>query len=165
MKFIDKNGKLFGKISLVDIVAILAVVAIVIGGTWTVFGNQIKDVAAPNVEMTVTMRVWGTFPNMADELLKSDRRLVSGSSFVEGAKIESMTIEEYRNMMPTADGRIVEALDPVKVDVIVVVKSTVAKGTATPRIGNQEVRVARNFILKTQTCEFTARVESVVFGE
>ena len=67
--------------------------------------------------------------------------------------------------MTTADGRIVDALDSTKKDILIVTKSKVAKGTATPKIGNQDVRVGRTFTLKTQTFETIGNIESVVFDD
>lgn len=169
MKLINEKGKLFGLINIVDLFVLIAILAVLGGVGWKLFAPKVAEVTSPQVEMTTVMRVRGATPFLVEELQRQGndqvgKQLVSGNDFVD-ATIESLEIVDYVQQIQTADGRIVNALDPSKKDVMVVVKSKVSKTTATPKIGNQEVRAGRTFILKTNNFETTANIDSVVIGE
>ncbi len=163
MKIINEKGKLFGLINVVDLLVLIAAIAIVGGIGWKLFAAPVAEAVSPQVEMTSVMRIRGATPFMVSELARNDqtgKKLVSGNDFVD-ATIDHMEIQDYIQQVTTADGRIVNALDPSKKDVVVIVKSKVTKGTPTPKIGTQEVRAGRTFILKTDDFETTANIDSV----
>lgn len=162
MKIINEKGKLFGIINLVDLLTILLILLVVVGVIWKLLGDKIQETASPTVTMTSVMRVRGAMPSLADALDASDKRIVSGNSYT-GAEIVDVNIEPYMVQVQKADGGIVTSQDPYKIDIVVTVESTVNKGTLSPKIGSQEVRAGRTFILKTQTFEVSANIESVVF--
>lgn len=163
MKIINEKGKLFGLINVVDLLVLIAAIAIVGGIGWKLFAAPVAEAVSPQVEMTSVMRIRGATPFLVSELSRNDqtgKKLVSGNDFVD-ATIAHMEIQDYIQQVTTADGRIVNALDPSKKDVVVIVKSKVTKGTPTPKIGTQEVRAGRTFILKTDDFETTANIDSV----
>ncbi len=163
MKIINEKGKLFGLINVVDLLVLIAAVAIVGGIGWKLFAAPVTEAVSPQVEMTSIMRIRGATPFLVAEVTRNDqtgKKLVSGNDFVD-ATIESIEIQDYIQQVTTADGRIVNALDPSKKDIIVRIKSKVTKGTPTPKIGTQEVRAGRTFIVKTNDFETTANIDSV----
>lgn len=163
MKVINEKGKLFGVINIVDLLVLIAAIAVVAGVGYKLFGAQIQQATSPQVEMTAVIRVRGATPFLVSELQRNDqvgKQLVSGNEFVD-ATIESMNIEDYIQQVTTADGRIVDALDGTKKDLVFTIKTKVAKDTAAPKIGTQEVRAGRTFILKTNDFETTGNVDSV----
>ena len=169
MKVIDQKGRLFGLINVVDLLVLLAVVAVIGGIAWKLFAPAVTDAIAPEVGMTTTFRVRGATPFLVSEIEKNHdtligAKLVNGNEYID-ATIESIEITDYVQQVTTADGRIVDALDSTKKDILIVTKSKVAKDTATPKIGNQDVRVGRTFTLKTQTFETIGNIESVVFDD
>lgn len=167
MKIINEKGKLFGIINIVDLLVLLAVIAVAAGIGYKLFASQIQEVTAQQVSMTVTVRVRGATPFLVAEVERNSqvgKQLVSGNSYVS-AKITDMEIQDYRQQVTTADGRIVTALDPDKKDLVFTIETTVAKGTASPSIGTQEVRAGRTFIVKTNDFETTGNIDSVVIGD
>lgn len=169
MKVINEKGKLFGLINIVDLFVLLAVIAVAGGICWKLFAPSVKAATSPQVEMTTVLRVRGATPFLVAELEREGndqvgKRLVSGNDYVD-ATIESLSIEDYVQQIPTADGQIANALDPSKKDIIIVVKSKVAEGAAAPKIGTQEVRAGRTFIIKTNNFETTANIDSVDFSK
>lgn len=169
MRIINEKGKLFGLINIVDLFILIALVAVVCGIGWKLFAPTVKAATSPQVEMTTVLRVRGATPFLVEELERKGndqvgKELVSGNDYV-AATIESLTIEDYVQQVTTADGRITNALDPSKKDIVIVVKSKVAEGTPTPKIGTQEVRAGRTFIIKTNNFETTANIDSVEFSK
>ena len=169
MKILSEKGKLFGLINIVDLFVLIAVIAVIGGIGWKLFAPSVKEATSQQVEMTTVLRVRGATPFLVDELEREGndqvgKKLVSGNDYVD-ATIESLTVEDYVQQVTTADGRITNALDPSKKDVVIVVKSMVAEGTPTPKIGTQEVRAGRTFIIKTNNFETTANIDTVEFGK
>ena len=142
MKIINEKGKLFGLINIVDLLVLIAAVAVAAGVGYKLFAPQIKESVQPQVELTAIVRVRGATPFLVTEVERNSqvgKQLVSGNSYVNGT-IEDMKIEDYAQQVTTADGRIV---------------------TATPSIGTQEVRAGRTFIVKTNDFETSGNIDSV----
>ena len=146
MKIINEKGKLFGLINIVDLLVLVAAIAVVAGVGYKLFAPQIKESVQPQVELTAIVRVRGATPFLVTEVERT---------------IEDMKIEDYAQQVTTADGRIVTAVDPDKKDIVFTIKTTVPKGTATPSIGTQEVRAGRTFIVKTNDFETSGNIDSV----
>lgn len=165
MKIIDEKGRLFKLINVVDLLVLLAVVLVVGGIVWKLFSPAVQDVVAPQVKMTVVMRVRGAAPYLADEVKANSqvgKNLVAGNSYTD-AIITNVEIIPYVIQAITDDGRIVDATDPSKKDILFTVEAYVPKDTATPTVANQEVRAGRTFTLKTQDFESTPTIDSVRF--
>ena len=163
MKIINEKGKLFGVINVVDLLVLLAAIAVIAGVGYKLFAPQIASVAARQVPMTVTVRVRGATPFLVEEVQRNSqvgKQIVSGSSFTD-AVITDMQIEDYVQQVTTADGSIVNALDPSKKDLVFTIETIVPEGTATPSIGTQEVRAGRTFIVKTNDFETTGNIDMV----
>ena len=163
MKIINEKGKLFGIINVVDLLVLVAAIAVVGGVGYKLFAKQIKEVASPQVSLTMTVRVRGASPFLVAEAERNSqvgKSLVSGNSYMN-ASITDMKIEPYQQQVTTADGEIVTATDPDKKDIVFTIKTTVPKGTATPSIGTQEVRAGRTFIVKTNDFETSGNIDSV----
>lgn len=167
MKIINEKGKLFGIINVVDFLVLLAAVAVIAGLGWKLLGPKVVEAVSPTVTMTSQMRVRGVSPVVYNDLLEHSqvgKHLVSGNEYT-AATITDMWMDDYEIQIQCADGRIVNAIDPVKKDVIFMIESQVSEGTPAPKIGTQEVRMGRTFILKTNDFETTANIELVVMGE
>lgn len=167
MKIINEKGKLFGLINIVDLLVLLAVIAVAGGICWKLFAPAVQEAVSPEVTMVTTMRVRGATPFFVKEFQDNDqqgKQLVAGNAYV-AATVESTAIVDYVQQVTTADGRIVDALDPSKKDIMIVVKSKVTKDTPTPKIGTQEVRAGRTFTFKTNDIETIANIEAVDFEE
>ncbi len=167
MKIINEKGKLFGVINVVDLLVLAAAVALIAGVGYKLFAPQIAEAASPQVKMTTVVRVRGATPFLVDEVERNSqvgKQLVSGNSYV-AAEITDMYLDDYVQQVTTADGRIVDAVDGTKKDIVFTIESSVSKGTPTPAIGTQEVRAGRTFILKTNDFETTGIITTVDFAD
>lgn len=167
MKIINEKGKLFGVINVVDLLVLVAAIAVVAGVGYKLFAPQIAEATSKQVPMTVVVRVRGATPFLVEEVQRNDqvgKKIVSGSSYTT-ATITDMRIEDYVQQVTTADGRIVDATDPSKKDIIFTIETTVAEDTAAPSIGTQEIRAGRTMIVKTNDFETTGNIDSVQIGE
>ena len=155
MKIINEKGKLFGIINVVDLVVLLAVVCVFGAIIWQLLGDRVNDALSEQTEMTLVVSIAGSHPDLVEEITRQDlvgEKLVTGNQYLD-AYISDVWLEDYVMQLETADGRLVDAVDPTKKDIMIDIKSTVAKDTASPKIGSQEVRAGRTYIVKTQTFE------------
>ena len=84
MKIINQKGKLFGVINIVDLLVVLAVIAVAAGIGYKLFATQIADATAEQVAMTVTVRVRGATPFLVEEVQRNSqvgKQMVSGNSY------------------------------------------------------------------------------------
>ncbi|MGI6728403.1 MAG: DUF4330 domain-containing protein [Anaerovoracaceae bacterium] len=163
MKIINEKGKLFGIINMVDLLILLAIVAVVGAIGWQLFGSKVNDAVSPQVELTAEVVIIGTAPRLVDEAERQDligERLVAGNEYLN-ATVEDVWFEDYVIQAVRDDGVIVDAKDPSKKDVVVKIKTMVPKGTPSPKIGSQELRAGKTFILKTQTFECSGTIRYV----
>ena len=155
MKIVNEKGKLFGIINVVDLLVLVVIIAVLGGIAWQLFGDKLSDAVSPQVELTAIVAIAGSHPDLVEEVLRQNlvgQKMVSGNSYLE-AYISDVWLDDYIMQNPTADGSIVDAVDPTKKDIMIEIKTMVAKDTASPKIGSQEVRTGRTFIVKTQTFE------------
>lgn len=163
MKIIDKKGRLFGLINIVDLMVLLAVVFAVGAIGVKLFAAPLKEATSPNVDMTTTFRIRGASEYLQAEIAKNPlegEQLVAGNAYVP-AHITTVETTDYVTQVITDTGEIINAIDPTKKDILVTVESVIPKDTPTPKIGNQEVRSGRTFTLKTKIFEMNANIESV----
>ena len=64
MKIINEKGKLFGLINIVDLLVLIAAVAVAAGVGYKLFAPQIKESVQPQVELTAIVRVRGATPSL-----------------------------------------------------------------------------------------------------
>lgn len=167
MKILDEKGRLFGKINIVDFLIAFAVIMSIGAIAVMLFATPIKEAVAPSVKMTSTYRIRGASTFLQAELEQSPilgERLIAGNEYVD-AYIVDVKTEPYVTQITTADGQIVNAVDPVKMDYIVTVESSITANTPILKIATQEVRAGRTFILKTRYFETSAFIESVVVDD
>lgn len=165
MKIINEKGKLFGLINIVDllVVIMIAVVAVSIG--WRLLGPAITTAAAPTTTLTATMRVRGAHPRQFEEMkLNVPAQLISGNSYVDGAKLVDVKSEPYIVQTPNAEGKLVDAVDPTRIDIIFTIEARVPAGAAVTKIGSQEIRVGREHTVKTRYIEQIAIIETMTFA-
>ncbi|MEA4824193.1 MAG: DUF4330 domain-containing protein [Clostridiaceae bacterium] len=165
MKIINEKGKLFGIINLVDLVCLLLVLLVAAGVGWKLLGPKVEEAVAPTTTMTSTFRIRGAYDYTLKWLEKNDlvgEKLVMGTGYIDGTKIIDVSYESYITQDMAADGTPVEVEYSTRRDVLITVESPVAKNAAILKIGTQEVRAGRTFILKTRTFEMSVLVDSVV---
>lgn len=164
MKIINEKGKLFGIINLVDLICILLVLLLVGGIGWKLLGTKVEQAVSPTSTVTCIFRVRGAQSYLQDWLNENDQigqQLVAGSGYVDGAYVEDMWMEPYVTQATTDDGRIVDATDPTKKDILFKVTGKVAANSPILKIGTQEVRTGTTFIIKTRTFEISSTIQSV----
>lgn len=148
---IDKEGKLFGKLNIIDLVIILGVLALL-----SVFVYKHKTQAIVSPTKTVTLKVVCPYIYPpADEDVKVGDSLVANSALVD----VMVTAKEVRPAQTTTtkpDGSMILSSNPLRKDVFLTLQgktNSVTPGEIT--LGGQKVRAGKSdYVVKTQTAEY-----------
>jgi uncharacterized membrane protein len=162
MKVINEKGKLFGIINIVDLLVLLFILLVIGGVAWKIFGSQVTGLVASTKEITYTVLVENVSPQNYDELAKRPfpQQLSAGDALIKDANLVSAESVPHSEPVTTADGKIVTATDNDKVDIICTVKATISN-TDILKVGPQEIRVGKSYIMKTRFFEVLGTIESI----
>jgi hypothetical protein len=148
MSLIDKNGRIFGKLNIIDLI-VFVVIILVVGVTgYRMFGDSIagglstRDVL---IEVTCPQK-----PEVTAKAFVKGELLVSGSSFIPDTAINAVTYTPSVDVAPDQSGKQVMSADPVLKDIVITVKAKLGINSAVMKIGGQEVQVGTEFTVKTQ---------------
>ncbi|MDR1117497.1 MAG: DUF4330 domain-containing protein [Oscillospiraceae bacterium] len=163
MKVVNEKGKLFGVINLVDLFVVIFVLLVGAGVVWKVFGTQVNQIVASPTDITFTVRIKGTHPRYYDSLTANGfpQQILAGDSFIADAYIVSCEKQDYITQVITSDGRIVDAKDGTKIDALVTIQAKVSD-TAAIKLGTQEIRAAKEYIVKTKYFEMYGTIETIL---
>jgi len=165
MKIVNEKGKLFGKINIVDLLAVLFILVVVIAVAWRIFGTSVGDmvsnVTSPKVDVTYTIRVPNVRKVIYDELVSFGfpQQLTADGSLLD-ANIVSATYEPCMDLSTDAQGNTKTTMQGDRVDIVAVIEAKVKPGVVIT-IGTQEIRIGKNHILKTSFFEYIGITETL----
>lgn len=148
---IDKKGKLFGKINIIDLLFLIILVVAVVGGI-----SRFKD-SAISVESTSKGRM--TF--LVDEVrmptaenITEAQELYSYDKGTYMGKIAGKTVKPFEDAVEY-EGQWVNAPVPDKYVVYVDVDVDIKESDKSYVVGGEEIRVGNEYRVKTKTSAFT----------
>jgi len=162
MKILDKNGKLFGLVNIVDFLIAAAILLVIAGGYYKFVSSKSGGAAEPKI-VEATIFLPSVRPQLA-EVIKVGDRMVANNSYQQ-VTVKSVEIKPAFGVFTTADGKRVEAIDPYLKDIYVVVEGKTVIDGATINMGGQEIRIGRNYYVKSLTYEFEGTIIDVKIKE
>lgn len=161
MSMIDKQGKLFGKVNIIDLIAVILIVAVVaLLGTKLLGGND-AGLAGEGQPVVYTVKVEGVDKEVYDfiqaqleqgpsQLTASGEMLDAYVTAVDGTLVEEdeAVLQQFASAGITG----VEYAEAGTYDLVFTVEGTV-KDNLTSELGTQEIRVGKSHIVKTTTFE------------
>lgn len=159
---IDKNGKLFGKINLIDFAVILLIIVAMLG-----IGLRFFSKAAMEVKETVKISYTAEVENVRiysiDALKKSSDVLNQGNIV---GKITDITYDAYTTPEIDSEGKMVMAKNPdrYKAEIKIVVDGNVTdKGYFVGE--NSEISVGSTTFVETKYIKVAAKVKDIKIEE
>ncbi len=156
MKLVNEKGKLFGIINIVDLIIILLVI-LVAGGIAYKFTHKSAQGEIKTVEFQVLVPC--IRPELAAAVSVGDK-MVSGSSYT-AVTVKDINIQPGYSVNLDARGQKVEAYDPYLVDLFVTNEGQVNLSSATITMGGQEIRVGKDYYVKSLDYELKGTITKV----
>ncbi len=165
MKLMDKKGRLFGIVSIMDLLIIIVVIAIGFVG-YTKFikepsGNS--GAQSNKKEIYIVAEAYRQDANVVASIKEGDE-LVSKNKYQEG-KIEYVEIRDNDYVATDKDGNLIAAKNPLEKTIEVGI--TCQANVSGPYIdsGNQEIKVGLGYYIKTSKGEIHGVVKEIRLDE
>lgn len=162
MRIIDEKGKLFGKLNIIDLLAILIIIAVLalLGVKLTSHGNGL---GGGGQRIVYTVKVSG----VNEEVYRSieaqlPSQLMASEEMQDGyvTAVEGIPVEEDTYLLEDNAGTNTTRLyheEPGSYDLIFTIEANI-QDTLTSKLGSQEIRVGKSHIVKTTTFELEGGV-------
>lgn len=148
---IDKEGKLFGKINIIDLLFLIILVVAVVGGASRFKESPISVESTSKGVMTflVDNVRMPTAENITEgqEIYSSDKGTYLG-------KIIRKTVNPYEDVVEY-EGQWVKAPVPDKYSIYLDVEVDIKDSDKSYAVGSEEIRVGNDYRVKTKTSAFT----------
>lgn len=162
MKIVDEKGKLFGKLNIIDCLAILVLIAALIFAAVRFLLPRGNDAVGATTKLTYTVQVSGvdlpTYNEVMRHLANNDGRdqLMANGEMVDAyvTKVEMTPHVNYSVNDQGVTVRSVEDYSGGRLDLTFTIEANVDNPTVN-KVGTQEVRVGKGHIVKTVHFEFT----------
>ena len=165
MKILDRRGRLFGKINIVDLFVILVVIALACAIIYKKTSKSLNSAeggaSAPDEYCYVTLYCNQMVPEFSKSINIGDHMVANGK-FTD-ATVVAVNEEPAAYVGYDDQGKAVLSQHPLWKDVTVVIKEKISPNPVIRKVGEQEVRVGYQYIFKTQKVESGAKVRRVEF--
>lgn len=161
----EQRAKRIGKLNVVDLIAILLILAVAALAVWKLaLSNDSQSSQREMIPITFQVKVEG----VPAELYENCREHLPCPMMASGALVggDIVAVEKEPFYVLSANGEWVE--DKTLTTLLFTARtSTPAEAVMTTKVGDQEVRIGKaNYILKSEYIEFTgSRIVDVQWGE
>ena len=142
------------RFNIVDVIVLLIIVALVVAVVHIFFGNKANEAVAKKVDCVAEVTIYGLEPEIQAEIERQDlvgEHTVSGTLYTD-AVIEGVRFKPNRK-------------NPLLNDVIFTIRMPVPENTTGVTNQNQELRISKDYIVKTRTFEKTGTVSYIQIGD
>ena len=148
----EQKAKRVGKFNIIDIIAVILILAVLaFVGMKLMNRGSGEAVESEKIKVTYVVKAEGVAAELYDNCLEHLPSKLMASGALVGGQIESVEKEPY--MVLGADGQWGE--DPEHVNLLFTATTEVAKeAVMTTKVGEQEVRIGKEHILKSEYIEF-----------
>jgi hypothetical protein len=157
---LDEKGRIFGLINIVDLIILLVVILVAAGAAYK-FTQKSAQGKTVSVEFQVMI------PHVRPELAQSIKvgdKMVAGGNYT-GVTVKDVQFKPGYSINIDSRGQRVESYDPYLKDVYVTNTGTTVLSSAAITMGGQEVRVGKEYYVKSRDYEFRGTVVKVEVKE
>jgi len=153
----------------VDILALLALLAVVAGVLWKVgIEPAVSSAKEKAVSVRYTVRVRNVHKRMESEIryqVSRDNQLFTDNGYIDDAYLVSIETEPYTQPVTTDEGETVMAVDPARIDFLYTIEAQATREDDIFKVGPQILKIGLNHYVKTRRVEYLGSIESIEFIE
>lgn len=161
MRFIDEKGRLFGRISVIDV---LVIVVLLSAASYFVYARFVKnlreDISSREQPIEFTVAVMGIRPGTA-EAIQNGARMFEFKTGAYVGTVKEVRTEPAQIWTIHEDGRWLLAKSQDRVDAYVTIAGTARVGENVITVNGVEVRVGSTIGLQSKFVVFTGNVVSM----
>lgn len=157
MSFIDKKGRLFGLINVIDLLVIILVVAVV---ARFALNPQKSSLTNEEKKIQVVLLVKDVRDATANVIKEGDIVRETKTNNLLG-KVTKVEVKPAETLVNTADGRVLNVPNPVLKDVYVTVEGSATVGENAIVLGGTEIRIGTAVQMKTNLYAVVATVMEI----
>jgi len=160
LKLIDKKGRIFGKINILDFIAIIVMVALMLLIFMKVFNKQLSDLTAQKEMVTVQVKTEVVGDKGYFDVIKVGDKLGEGKKYLDGSVIDVELLPvEVANL--DEEGNTVVSEDPLQQKAVVTFEATVPYEDYCYKLGSQELRQGKTIFLESDLYKYKAQIISI----
>ena len=158
---INKDGKLFGKVSIIDIGLIILVILIAFGTYWRFYGNGKAKKVTENTKISYVVEFRGAKKLYLDEIKVGD--LVGNiETSKQYGRIKSITSEPYKNFIVDNNGEYKESVVPGQWKLLITIEADGIDTFDGFYINERSIKVSDNIVyFKTKYMQFGGFITSI----
>ncbi len=165
MRIFDDKGKLFGKVSIIDVLAVVIIVAMVSWFVWARLGRNIQgDVAAREQPIKFTVVINAIRKTTAEAIEEGDRMFEFKTGGLVGI-VESISTEPAEVLLAREGGVMVRTQDPSRVDCFITIAGTARVSEDVITVNGVEIRVGATLGLKSKYVQVQGNVVTMNLPE
>ena len=151
---IEKDGKLFGKVSIIDIGLIILVILIAFGTYWRFYGNGKAKKATENIKISYVVEIRGLKKLFLDGI-KVDDLVGNVETSKQYGRIKSITSEPYKDFIIDNNGEYKEAIVPGQWKIFLTIEAYGAEAGDGFYINEKPLKISNNMeYFKTKYMQF-----------
>jgi hypothetical protein len=162
MKLIDKKGRLFGKINIIDLFVMLIVVFILVGGFIRIQKNRLGNEHSKEVEIIVHIE---DVRQATLDAIKVGENLNFYDKNTLFGEIVEKRISPYQDAIQTPENTLVLADVPGKYNLDLVVKCDALVSDEVVEVSNEHMRIGNKLYLKNRLISIKGYVFEMNLGE
>ena len=160
MKLFDEKGKVFGLVNIIDLIILLLIVLVGAGAAYK-YTHKSAQGEIRTVEFQVMVPC--VRPELAAAVKVGDK-MVKDASYTPVA-VKSVDIKPGLSVNLNAAGQKVIAYDPYLKDVYVVNEGNVNISSATITMGGQEIRIGKDYYVKSRDYELKGTIMGITIKD
>ncbi|NLM06661.1 MAG: DUF4330 domain-containing protein [Tissierellia bacterium] len=160
MKIIDKEGRVFGKISILDLIAVLVLLVLLFFMVLRLSNKEISDVVEGDEVRLIRWEV--TLEGRKDSLrtIKIGDKIGEMKKFFDAEVVDIKITDAVENHLDK-DGKTVESVNPLMERAVVTVEGRLPYQSHSYKLGKQEIRFGQNVLLESQNYRFKGDISNV----
>lgn len=160
MKWIDRNGRIFEKISILDLLVVFVLIVLIFFASLKIRNKDISQVREGDAEKTLKWVVEVEGRKGLSETVKVGDRIGDMKQYLN-ATVVSVSTEDLMETNWSADGRKVESVHPLKERVFIEVEGTLPYQSYSYKLGKQEIRYGQAIFLESDAYRLAGKIISI----
>ncbi len=160
MKLISKDGKVFNKINILDLLFIAILLFLVFLSAIKMMGKDFDDISMNSEIRNIEIKFLVEGEKGYLDSIKPGDRLGETKQYLN-AYVDSVYIEEVEAVNADSMGNAVTSTDPLMERAVVIVTATLPYENLSYKLGKQEIRQGKIIFLESDFYRYHAQIESV----